>query len=130
MTVLIRQGRRRCDGVCHNARGPKCRCICEGKNHGGIKDNRDEPLFSREATMNRSDYAIVRDLPGEPLVILDRDLGNKSVTNDAENVVADLVREGKLPEGRRLLYYDSEGQLDEIMVSGGKFAGFKAGPRG
>jgi len=25
---------RRCDSRCHDARGKKCVCICQGKNHG------------------------------------------------------------------------------------------------
>ncbi len=25
---------RRCDATCHNARQPKCRCICNGRYHG------------------------------------------------------------------------------------------------
>lgn len=44
-------------------------------------------------------------------------------------IVADLAALGWLPPGRRLLYYDSQGQLDELLVRDGKFAGFKAGPR-
>lgn len=24
----------RCDSKCHYAKGPKCNCICQGKNHG------------------------------------------------------------------------------------------------
>lgn len=38
MTVLMIEvsgGRtRRCDATCHNAKRPKCRCICGGQNHG------------------------------------------------------------------------------------------------
>jgi len=76
-------------------------------------------------------YEIVDDREGYPLVI--RDVGpwdeHLTVTNGVEAVVIELVDEGKLPEGRRLLYYDSEGQLDEIIVRDGKFAGFRPGPR-
>lgn len=72
-----------------------------------------------------------RSNPFRPLVI--RDIGPwdryRTVTNDAEAVVEALVKAGRLPEGRRLLYFDSEGDLDEIIVKNGKFAGFKAGPR-
>ena len=25
---------RRCDARCYNAKGPKCRCVCDGVNHG------------------------------------------------------------------------------------------------
>ena len=76
----------------------------------------------------RSSYEIVKDVPGEPLVIRDLDVG-KSVTNDAENVVEDLVAAGMLQDGRRLLYYDTMGQLDELIIKDGRFADFAPGPR-
>lgn len=60
-----------------------------------------------------------------------RDLGpwdiHPTVTNDAENVVAELAEEGMLWDGRRLFYYDSEGRLDELLVRDGRFAGFASG---
>jgi hypothetical protein len=43
-----------------------------------------------------------------------------SITNAAESVVAEM----NFLLGRRLYYYDSEGQLTEIKVKDGKFAGF------
>lgn len=61
-----------------------------------------------------------------------RDVGpwdhHPTVTNDAEYVVSELVERGMLPGGRRLFYYDSDGNLDEIVVRDGKFAGFRPGP--
>ena len=24
----------RCDAKCHTAKGPKCKCVCKGRNHG------------------------------------------------------------------------------------------------
>lgn len=56
--------------------------------------------------------------------IIIRDVGHrraKSVTNDVANVVADLL---PALRGRRLFYFDSDEQLDEILVRDGKFAGF------
>ena len=51
-----------------------------------------------------------------------------SVTNDAEAVLLELHNNGVL-KGRRLFYYDSEGQLDEIKHDGkGNFTGFAPGP--
>lgn len=80
--------------------------------------------------MRRASYVIVKDKPDEPLVI--RDVGPweicPTVTNAAEEVVVELVRTGHLTEGRRLLYYDSENVLDELLVKDGKFAGFAPGP--
>ncbi len=81
----------------------------------------------------KPNYVIVEDdfLQQRPLVI--RDMGpwdkHRTVTNGAEHVVEELVNQGKLPDGRRLLYYDSDDVLDEIVVKDGKFAGFKPGPR-
>jgi len=73
----------------------------------------------------RARYEVVSDCP-DRLVI--RDLGpwdlHPTVTNDAENVVSELVaRLGK----RRLFYHDSEGVLDELRVVDGRFAGFAPG---
>lgn len=53
---------------------------------------------------------------------------NLSVTNDVENVVQDLVSCGLLPKGRRLFYFDTNGDLDEILIRDGRFAGFAPGP--
>lgn len=81
--------------------------------------------------MGKPNYIIAETdfLQQKPLVI--RDIGpwdkHMTITNGAEDVVEQLVAEGKLPEGRRLLYYDSEGELDEILVKDGKFAGFAPG---
>ena len=79
--------------------------------------------------INHASYRILSDGAGEPLLI--RDVGpwdqHPTVTNDAEAVVAKLAAAGLLPEGRRLLYFDSEGRLDEILVARGRFAGFKPG---
>jgi hypothetical protein len=36
---------------------------------------------------------------------------------------------GKLWHGRRLLYFDSEGELDENVHDKGRFARFAPGPR-
>lgn len=78
-----------------------------------------------------ANYSVVDSTRGE-LVI--RDDGphdrHKSVTNDAENVVRELHGAGQLPPGRKLLYFDSQGDLDEIKHDGqGGFIGFAPGPR-
>lgn len=64
----------------------------------------------------------------EQLII--RDIGNGlTVTNDAEAVVRDLHRNGMLGD-RKLFYYDSEGELDELIHdSNGMFQGFAPGKR-
>ena len=82
--------------------------------------------------MAKSAYIIAQDdfLRREPLII--RDVGPwdrfMTVTNNAEAVVEELRADGMLPDGRRLLYFDSEGKLDEILIRDGKFAGFAPGP--
>ena len=78
-------------------------------------------------------YEIVKEKSIEPILYI-RDLGPwdkyPTVTNAAEGVVKALVTQGLLPEGRRLWYYDSENELDEILIKDGKFAGFKPIPTG
>jgi hypothetical protein len=77
--------------------------------------------------VNHAHYAITSDRPDLPLVI--RDLGPwdqyPTITNDAEHVVETLVKEGELSHSRRLLYYDSDNNLDEIVIRDGKFSHFK-----
>lgn len=48
-----------------------------------------------------------------------------AVTNDAEAVVVELANKfGR----RRILYFDSDGNLDELLHEGGVFLGYKPGP--
>lgn len=58
-------------------------------------------------------------------VVIIRDLGpwdaHPTVTNDAEMVVRAMLPELR---GRRLLYFDSEGELAELRIRDGRFAGF------
>lgn len=60
-----------------------------------------------------------------------RDLGpwdrHPTITNDAAWVVQQLIDEtlpGPDDQHRKLLYYDSQGDLDEIVIQEGKFSGF------
>lgn len=62
---------------------------------------------------------------GDFLLLVDLDLG-KSITNDAENVIADLVRDGALADGKRVLYRDTLGRWDELLHDGMRFTGFRA----
>lgn len=79
----------------------------------------------------QSRFEIVENRPDRICI---RDLGPwdqyKTVTNDAENVVAVLFQRRAIKPGKRLFYYDSDQQLDEILFdSSGKFTGFAPGPR-
>ncbi len=56
--------------------------------------------------------------------IVDLNRGGKSVTNDAEQVTAEVAH--NFP-GRRIFYRDSEGQWDELIHDRGKFTGFAKG---
>ena len=61
-----------------------------------------------------------------------QDIGtcDRSVTNDAEWVLARLAEEYGL-NNRRVFYMDSMGQIDEITHNGGgHFTGFKPGHKG
>ena len=72
--------------------------------------------------MRRANYAIV--LESDDCVLI-RDIGPHdqffTVTNAAEEVVAELA---PMLRGRRLEYYDSDGDRDQLLVQDGKFAGF------
>lgn len=72
---------------------------------------------SFEVVMVERDQVTIRDL----------NQGHKSVTNDAEHVVRELRRAELLVPGRRLFYYDSDGNLDEILWEGGEIE-FRPGP--
>jgi hypothetical protein len=75
------------------------------------------------------DYEIVENIKGEPLIIRDLNLRGRSVTNSAYDVVQELSGSGLLPLGRRLFYYDTMNELDEIVRDrAGRFCGFRAGP--
>ncbi len=68
---------------------------------------------------NKDGFFVIRDLSGDDSL---------SITNDAENVVANVVSLMSYTQGQRLLYYDSDGNLDELKIKDGKFAGFAPGP--
>ena len=57
--------------------------------------------------------------------IIDHNLGNMSVTNDAENVVAAIHEQLDLT-GRVVTYLDSEGGVDRLLHRKGEFMGFAA----
>lgn len=78
--------------------------------------------------MRKANYRIV----SESLThIIIQDMGpwdqHPTITNAAEEVVAELSP--RMLNGQKLLYYDSEGQVDELIVKNGQFAGFAPGPK-
>lgn len=73
----------------------------------------------------RAQFEIIAETP-EALRIRDiGDLHSMTVTNDAEAVVDSLMGSGRLRSGMRLEYYDSDGQLDEIVFNEAGFVGFQ-----
>jgi hypothetical protein len=62
---------------------------------------------------------------GSVICIVDEGAG-KSVTNDVENVLEDLRREGINLARVRLIYRDSQGLWDEIVVLDDRFRRFRA----
>lgn len=54
----------------------------------------------------------------------------QTVTNAAEETVFSLVASGDLIDGMRLFYFDSEGELGELIVRDGRFVGFGDGRDG
>ena len=70
----------------------------------------------------KPNYSIIEET--DDCVVI-RDLGpwnrHLTVTNGAEEVVAELAPRLR---GRRLEYYDSDGNRDQLLVRDGRFAGF------
>lgn len=50
----------------------------------------------------------------------------RSLTNDAEAVIADLVRQGYDLTNNRVIYRDTSGIWDELVVSKGAFLGYRS----
>ena len=68
----------------------------------------------------KSSFSIT-EIKDDRVVILDNNLGGRSVTNDAENVVEYLY---SVYGNRRIFYIDSDGVLDELRHKNGNFVGF------
>lgn len=105
----------KCNSRCWNAKSRICTCSCNGRNHGII--TKEGVIVNR-----RANYEIVEDTP-EVLCLEDMGPWDKflTVTNDADHVVEELL---PVLGNRRLEYYDSDGQRDQLLVKDGKFAGF------
>lgn len=70
---------------------------------------------------SRSDYSVV-EVTDTTIFIVDLNLGNKSVTNDAESVVEDLIR--KYGSDKEIVYRDSQNHWDVLCHDGNEFIGF------
>ncbi len=72
----------------------------------------------------RTNYTIAEN-SSERIIL--RDVGPwhrfMTITNAADSVIAELDREHGIGT-RKVFYYDSEGELTELLVKDGRFAGF------
>lgn len=57
--------------------------------------------------------------------LIDHDQG-RSVTNNAESIIAALRAQGFDLAANRVIYRDTRGVWDEMLISAGVFAGFKS----
>jgi|HubBroStandDraft_6_1064221.scaffolds.fasta_scaffold310963_3 hypothetical protein len=77
--------------------------------------------------MRLPNFEVVADETDESQITL-RDLGPHSefptITNAAEALIKFLANERILENGRKLLYYDSEGDLDQLHHWEGRFVRF------
>ena len=65
----------------------------------------------------RADYTYT--VEGGVIVIVDLDLGGKSVTNDIDNVLDEIQAELGYLSGYSVIYRDSSGRWDGVRVKGG-----------
>ena len=69
--------------------------------------------------MSRHEAEFSYSIEGEVLKIVDLDLGNRSVTNDAENVLAKIqASESRSFAGSKIMYHDSMGFWDRLAWDG------------
>lgn len=109
---------------CAHARSKKCNCACGGEHHGKYRKSLLLPL----GINMKANYQFVGMGADGSVTILDIGPWDKysTVTNAAESVVKEIL--GKYPQTKRIFYYDSDGQKDELKIKDGKFDGFAPGP--
>jgi hypothetical protein len=80
--------------------------------------------FKSRINEPRSVYS--RTVHGNVIAIIDHDEG-RTVTNDAENVIADLIAQGFDLSRYLVIYRDTRGIWDQLLVDRtGHFAGFSS----
>jgi hypothetical protein len=95
--------------------GPVCRIASKLREVNG----RQQDLFGNE----RSSYTV--ETRGDVICVTDLDRG-RTVTTDADRVIDDLVECHGSLVGKRVIYRDSMGVWDEIVVSDDRFTGFRS----
>jgi hypothetical protein len=74
-------------------------------------------------TNSRSDYDHWLD-GDDVLIIVDRNLGGRAVTNDVDEIIPELAAEGLPIDQLLIVYRDSTGRWDQILTNRGQFEGF------
>jgi hypothetical protein len=75
---------------------------------------------------NRTRAVYSRTVHGNVIAIVDHD-GPRSITNDADNVIADLVAQGFDLSRYQVIYRDTRGIWDQMLVDAtGHFIGFSS----
>ncbi|QEE39817.1 MULTISPECIES: DUF6011 domain-containing protein [unclassified Methylobacterium] len=95
--------------------GPVCRITAKMRTIG----DRQQDLFGHE----RATYT--RETRGDVILITDLNKG-RTVTNDAESVIGDLVECLGDLAGKRIVYRDTSGVWDELVVTSNRFTGFRS----
>ena len=74
--------------------------------------------------MPRSDFEVVV-ITDNAVYLVDLDLGRRSVTNDAEEVVREVLRRHCVNGTKKqIIYMDSMGEWAEMVHDGKRFVGF------
>jgi len=92
---------------------------------------RAKDSLQKEFDFMRAQYEVLKHEGGKYIFI--RDIGHnsgRSVTNDAEYVIEQLYSLEEITDETRIFYEDSGGEIDEILHSGKKHTGYKAGHEG
>jgi len=103
----------------------QCDLVAKAMLEAALDETRQGPRRAggEGGEMKHPNYEIIEQTDEYVLI---RDIGPwdifPTVTNGAEEVVGELAQ---MLNGRRLEYYDSEGERTELLVSGGAFAGFR-----
>ena len=95
-------------------------------NDGQLTEREAQWAAALEAKLKRASYRFERH--GDVLALYDQFsviLPTPTITNDAEAVIADLARWPGLLDGKRVIYRDTVGRWDELVVRDRQFAGFR-----
>lgn len=74
-------------------------------------------FINRNANAKEADFSAIR-LPYNRVLVIDLDLGSRSVTNDACNVIQILRSALPLDVKDRIYYRGSDGVIDELVING------------